>query len=192
MRSESPERDRLLRTASALFYRHGLTNVGINRIIDEANIARMTLYNNFEGKIELVLEYLRMASRKRIDMILTAFEECGTPEEKVRAFFGIAEGLAMEPDFRGCCFINAAAQVSDPEGAVHRIAKAHKACIRSLILNDILKAVETQEAPDLAEQILALWDGAIVEAYIQRTSEPVRASLRAALTLLRAATSQAT
>lgn len=190
MQSGSPQRDRLVEVAATLFYRHGLTNVGINQITDEANVARMTLYNNFVNKEALILDVLELQSRRRQEQILSAIKKHKTSRGKLKAFFQVAEHLAEEPDFRGCAFINAALQMSDPDSAIHGVVLAHKAWIRSMILKDILADVALPNAPMRAQTMLALWDGAIVESYIQRSKEPVRASLWAALALLGAASSR--
>ena len=150
----------------------------------------MTLYNNFLNKDALILEVLELQSQRRQEQILSSLEKHKTSKEKLKAFFMVAERLAGEPDFRGCAFINAALQMSDPDSAVHRVVQAHKAWIRSMILKDILADVALPNAPMQAQTMLALWDGAIIESYIQRSKEPVRASLRAALALLHAASTR--
>lgn len=190
MQSGSPQRDRLVEVAAELFYRDGVTNVGINKITNEADVARMTLYNNFSNKEDLILTCLELHSQRRQDMITAALSRCKVAEEKIKAFFQVAERLAKKPDFRGCAFVNAALQISDPDSPVHRVVRSHKEWIRSKISTDILADLTAPNAPRLAEQMLALWDGAIVETYIQQSREPVQASCSAAVTLWHAETAR--
>ncbi|OAB56687.1 hypothetical protein AY600_02300 [Phormidium willei BDU 130791] len=184
-RRASPQRDRLVETAAALFHRDGLNAVGVNRLADEAAVARMTLYNNFPSKQALVLAVLDRQSSLRQGMIDSALAEAATAAAGVRAFFDLAARLARAPEFRGCVFINAAAQTSDPASPVHARVRAHKGWIRQRLTELLAKQVSTGAAPELAEQILLLWDGALMEAYLQGTPRPIAAAARAAEHLLR-------
>jgi AcrR family transcriptional regulator len=185
---QSP-RDRLIDTAAELFCRRGLPNVGINEVTDHAGVARMTLYNNFASKEDLALAaFERQVERRRI-MIDEQLERCKSVVRKIEGLFAVALRLALDTNFRGCAFINVAAQQADPTSRLHSLARAHKCWIKERI-QALIASAGVRSSQQLAQQILALWDGAVIETYIQGTDEPILAARDAAVTLVKAATSQ--
>jgi AcrR family transcriptional regulator len=122
----SEARTRLLGTASQIFYAEGIHSVGIDRIAAEAQVTRATLYRHFAGKDDLILAYLSgadQAIRGQVDTALTAGLPAG---ETARAIArGIADGI-RSAGFRGCAFLNAAAEYSDPVHPVHQLVLAHR------------------------------------------------------------------
>ncbi|CAL9656607.1 TetR/AcrR family transcriptional regulator [Streptomyces sp. enrichment culture] len=124
--STSEARSRLLDTATRIFYAEGIHSVGVDRIIVEAQVTRATLYRHFKGKEELILAYLRRADQG-IRGQVTAARAKGLPaDDTVRAVSrSIAEGI-RSPGFRGCAFLNAAAEYPDPEHPVHQAVLAHR------------------------------------------------------------------
>jgi AcrR family transcriptional regulator len=178
-------RDRLIDTAAALFYERGLPNVGINEVTDTAGVARMTLYNNFASKEDLALAAFERQAKLRRELIEKCLGASATPEDQLLAMFDVAEKLAAQPKFRGCAFINVAVQDPDPKCRMHELVRAHKDWIRARF-RDIAERAKRKRPEVLAQQFLALWDGAIVEAFIQGSTESVRASKLAARILLAA------
>jgi AcrR family transcriptional regulator len=179
-------RERLVETAAALFYRCGIPNVGINEVTERAGVARMTLYNHFASKEDLVLAALDLQSRRRREVVDALLSGSGSADRRLQGLFDVAAALAADPESRGCAVINACLQLPDPKGAIHAAVRAHKDWIR-LRVEDVLRVDGVKAAGGLAQQILALWDGAIIEGYIQQSDQPVKAARRAALLLLRAA-----
>ena len=57
-------RERILDTASRLFYDQGYQATGINQIIEEASIAKSSLYQHFRTKDDLLVAYLKIAERE--------------------------------------------------------------------------------------------------------------------------------
>lgn len=122
----SEARDRLLSTASRLFYTEGLHSVGVDRVIAEAQVTRATLYRHFRSKDELVVAYLTQADeaiRTRVDAARADVED---PDDLVRAVGrSIADDIQRD-GFRGCAFLNAAAEYPDPTHIVHQAVLAHR------------------------------------------------------------------
>ncbi|NEB90184.1 TetR/AcrR family transcriptional regulator [Streptomyces bauhiniae] len=125
-KSTSEARARLLDTATRVFYTEGIHSVGVDRIIAEAQVTRATLYRHFKGKDELILAYLQQADHG-IRGQVNAIRAQGLPAaETVRAVGrSIAEGI-QSPGFRGCAFLNAAAEYPDPAHPVHQAVLAHR------------------------------------------------------------------
>ncbi|WP_407496671.1 TetR/AcrR family transcriptional regulator [Pseudooceanicola sp. MF1-13] len=181
-------RDRLIETARVLFLRHGVPHIGINRVIDEANVARMTLYNHFPSKDALVAAVYEQEAELRRQSILTAQAAHDTPVAKVSALFDIALELAREKGFRGCAFVNLAIETAAADGSLHALAKAHKEWIRANVL-DCLPSEMFADPATLARQVVVLWDGGIVGAYVTQSVTPIKAARDAAQALMRAAAS---
>src|SRR3954454_24645098 len=107
----SAGRERLLRTASELFYAEGIRAVGVDRVIEVAGVTRATFYRHFPSKDTLVVAYLRAVH----DAARTvAGDKPG--EQRLRRVVGTMSELVCAPGFRGCSFINAAAEFADPDG----------------------------------------------------------------------------
>ncbi|MBV8918433.1 TetR/AcrR family transcriptional regulator [Bradyrhizobium sp.] len=178
-------RDRLIDTAADLFYDRGMPNVGINEVTERAGVARMTLYNNFDSKEALALAAFEQHSETRRTLIEQHLARAQTPSDGVKAMFDISEQFAAEPGFRGCPFINVVVQDPQPEGPMHALVRAHKAWIRAKF-RDIAARAGHRKPDTTAQQLLALLDGASIEAFIQGGVEPIRAGRQAAEILLSA------
>lgn len=179
-------RDRLLQTARNLFVKSGVPNVGINTVTETAKVARMTLYNNFASKDELVLAVFKAEAEDRRKSIKSLQSQLEGPIEKTMALFLLAQELAALRDFRGCAFINLSIGASAPESSFHRVARDHK----HWVLQNIRQQLPEDAFKDrdlLSEQILVLWDGGIVGAYVHQSVRPILAARAAAQALLRIA-----
>src|SRR3974390_1599291 len=123
--SVSPQ-DRILQTAAELFYRLGIHSVGIDRIIEESGVAKMTFYRHFPSKARLIAEYLAQKEQnwQRFVAQFTG-DAAKTPEAKLLAIFDALEVAIEDPGFYGCPFIKALAEFG-PErkepGVKHKIA----------------------------------------------------------------------
>ncbi len=103
-------RERLVDAASTLFYRDGINDTGIDRIIARAGVAKASLYNNFAGKDELVAAYLE----RRLAQVARLLDELAAAHpaaQRVDAFLERLEGAARRGSLRGCAFANAAVEV---------------------------------------------------------------------------------
>jgi len=181
-----PTEDRLIETARELFLRDGVPQTGINKVIEKAEVARMTLYNNFASKADLILAVFEREAQLRRDAIQIAQEDLDGPFERILALFLVAKDVASQRGFRGCAFINLAIEAAAPDSALHALAQQHKAWITNNIRAQLGDGVFAD--PDvLADQIAVLWDGGIVGAYVHQSDRPIRSAREAAQTLMRAA-----
>jgi AcrR family transcriptional regulator len=100
-------RERLLAAANELFYNEGVHTVGIDRIIEQAGVAKASLYNTFGSKDELVRAYLDVRYASVTERITAAVERYSTPRERLLAVFEGQGELFAQPDYRGCAFARA-------------------------------------------------------------------------------------
>lgn len=154
-----PARDRVLGTATALFYGQGIRAVGIDRIIAEAGVAKATFYHHFATKDALVAAYLTEQSRLQREAMdrLTGL----APRAAVLAFFEAVADSTRDPVFRGCQFVNAAAEFPDPDHPVRRVVADHRAWLRGVLRGWV--AADGCDDPDLvADLLVVLRDGLVV------------------------------
>ena len=164
-RSHPQSVERLVDTATVMFNRFGIHATGIDRILAEAGVARMMLYNHFGSKDGLVREVLLRESRlwfERLDRRLATAP--ATRREKVAAYFDTLRSWFSEPDFKGCAFINAVGESSIRNDCVTPIAKTHRdanvAYVRGLLGSDD----PVSEA--LAETIVTIANGVTVDVMV--------------------------
>ena len=127
-------------TASRLFYTEGIRAVGVDRVMAEADVARGTFYRHFEGKDDLVRAYLEAKDQGIRALLAEAREGLGDPAVFLAA---VAHGIGEElcgPGFRGCPFINAAAEYPERDSAVHQAVLAHRAWFHE-VLQDAFQQV---------------------------------------------------
>ena len=123
----SEARERLLATASRLFYREGIRAVGVERILAEAPATRATFYRHFPSKEDLVVAYLRGVDADMRAGAQAAIEAGPSPADALRAIgTAVADSLAS-PEFRGCAFLKAAAEYPDPDDRVRQVILEHRA-----------------------------------------------------------------
>ncbi|MCP4327600.1 MAG: TetR/AcrR family transcriptional regulator [Alphaproteobacteria bacterium] len=160
------KRDQLVAAATRLFCREGFHATGVDRILEEAGVAKMTLYNHFRSKDDLILEVLSARSAAFRDW---AFAEVArradAPRDRLLAFFDVLDEWFHHGDFRGCAFVNAAAEYGDPNSPPHRAAAEHKHAVGAY-LRDLAAAAGAADPARLAEELMLLVEGAISLAHV--------------------------
>ncbi len=180
----SSKREKLVETALDLFYRQGFHATGIERILAESGVAKMTLYNHFRSKDELILAALRLRDEQFRNSFMQAVEKkAGNPVDRLLAVFDVMEDWFKSEGFRGCMFINASAEFADPGDPVRAASAEHKRLMLSYV-GDLASDAGAREAGELAEQICLLMEGAIVLAHVMGRTEAARQAKRAAEVLI--------
>src|SRR5436305_4519517 len=114
-RETSEPRQRILETADRLFYQEGIRAVGIDRIIAEAGVAKMSLYNHFPSKDDLILAVLEYREGNVLKFFRSSMERhANKAKSQLKAFFAALKDFFESPGFRGCPFQNAAVELADP------------------------------------------------------------------------------
>ncbi len=159
-RTRGSARDKILATAGDLFYRYGFRAVGIDTVIAEAGVAKMTLYKHFASKDDLIVAYLERSNEAFWgwwDAVTEPFAD--DPRRQLGAVFEGVARLANSPGCLGCTFTVAAGEFPDPEHPGHRVARAHKQEVLGR-LERLAAAANLREPQVVAEQLLLLMDGA--------------------------------
>lgn len=186
--TSSPKRDHLMATAWRLFYRDGFRAVGIDTILAEAGVAKMTLYNHFPSKEELIVALLEQRDRAFRASIAAKVGTAGrSPTRRLMAVFEWLEEWFGSDDFKGCAFIRALSEYPDPGHAIHRTAWRHKVAVRAM-LAELCAEAGARDPAALAEALSLLIDGAIVAAHATQSVAPAAAARTGAAALLKLAT----
>jgi AcrR family transcriptional regulator len=156
----SEARSRLLNTALRIFYAEGIHSVGIDRIVAEAQVTRATLYRHFLGKEELVVAYLTEVDGMMRAQAAHAAAQGHSPADTLQALAqAIAEGI-RSPEFRGCAFLNAAAEYPDPDHPVHQAVLAHREWFQTTV-TELFAQLKKTTAEPAARHYVMLRDGAM-------------------------------
>jgi len=178
-------RERLLQAAGELFYEDGVNSVGIDRVIEHAGVAKASLYSSFGSKEELVRAYLQARHERRRERIQIKLATCHTPRERVLGIFDVLGEITADPGFRGCAFVRTSAE-SRSSGAVREICDESRAWLRGLF-RECLSDAGAPNPDTLSQQLVLLYDGAIVSAQMDRDPTAARAARDVALALFDAA-----
>jgi AcrR family transcriptional regulator len=156
----SPARERILETAFRLFYAHGIRAVGIDRIIAESGVAKATLYKHFAAKDDLVVAYLDRVDGIWGAQLRQAAEAAGArPADQLVGMFDALTSACRRDGYRGCAFINAAAE-SEAGTPVHDRTVVHKEQVRAWV-RDLAAAAGAREPEGLARALTLLLDGGL-------------------------------
>ena len=159
-------REELVESAMRVFYRHGFHASGLESILEEGGISRMTLYNHFKSKDELIVAALRRRDEIfRNRMMKFVDSKAKAPLERLLAVFDFHEQWFTGKDFCGCMFINASAEFADPQCAVRRVAAEHKRSI-ARYLADLCRQCGLSGPELIADQLNLLLEGAIVTGQV--------------------------
>ena len=157
----SEARSRLLGTASRIFYAEGLHSVGVDRIITEAGTTRATFYRHFPGKEDLVVSYLEEADRTLRERCAAARASTGSAEDALRAVAADIAADIRREGFRGCAFLNAAAEYPDAAHPVRRRIAEHRDWFLGGV-TDLLGQVGHGSGGPAGRHFVMLRDGAMV------------------------------
>jgi len=175
-------RDRILDTASTLFYREGVHAVGVDLVVKESGIAKTSLYRHFGSKDALVAAFLEREDADfwgQWDAI--ADRHRGDPEGELKALLEWMEERLRRPGYRGCPQLNVAAELPDPNHPARLVAAAHKVRMRRH-LSAIAKRMGLKQSQEIGLQLALAFDGAFISAPFgggQQLADTLRKTVRA-------------
>lgn len=162
--SGSATRARILAVATELFYAQGIRATSADRIIEQVGITKVTFYRHFRTKSDLVVAYLQTQAAAEQVWMETSRRQ-GDPIGSLRELATGIGSVSCRPGFRGCAFINAAAEFSDPDDPVRTIIDGH----RRWMLDEFAAIAADAGVDDVdsaARQLMILRDGAMVNGYL--------------------------
>lgn len=176
--------ERILQAATELFYSQGIRATGVDTIVKAANTTKMSLYKYFPSKDDLILAFLR---KRDADFTVWFVEQVNsradTPQAKLLAIFDVIEEWMAIPEFRGCAFINAAAEFPIEGNPVHQVSAEFYDNFRRYITS-LAQECGAKSPEILALQLSLLIEGAIVSEQMKRHSGSASHAKQAAIILI--------
>ncbi|MDD5276186.1 MAG: TetR/AcrR family transcriptional regulator [Methylovulum sp.] len=178
--------EKILLAASELFYSQGVRATGVDAIAKAANTTKMSLYKYFPSKDDLVVAFLRKRDEDfRTWFVAQVDDKAANPKEKLLAVFDVLDEWLAIPEFRGCAFINAAAEFPLEGNPVHQVSAEFYDKFRCYIA-DLARQCGSNYPENLALQLSLLIEGAIVSEQMKRHSGVAGQARQAAIVLIEA------
>lgn len=183
-RPKVPAADRILRAASEMFYREGIRAVGVDAIAAGADVTKKSLYDNFGSKDALVAAYLRARDERwRAWLVGFVDQQGGTPRERLLATFDALEGWIEKENFRGCGFVNAAAEFPHDGHPARDVVMDQKSWLRGYLMQ-LASEGRASDPERLAEQLMILHEGANVASSLDISADAAQRAREVAALLV--------
>jgi AcrR family transcriptional regulator len=178
-RKTNAHAERILAAADKLFYLHGIRAVGVDAVAEEAGVSKRTLYNHFPTKDDLIAAYL-------VGRFKHIAPSDAPAREQILGYFERLEHEFERPDFRGCAYVNAVCELSDPKHPAAGIALKFKEQRREWY-RTLLERLGVADPDALARQLQLLAEGALSTNLVWGDPTLARAAREAAAVLIDAA-----
>ena len=180
-------RERIVETASRLFYFNGYNQTGINQIIEEAGVAKASLYQHFRSKEDIAVEYLVRRHAMWMGKLNTCVGECKTPVDKIIGSFDYLIEWLTEVDFRGCGWQNIIVDLPEDHNKIKDQAIYHKNELRNWV-HELLAPDQDYLKDDykqIGDEVIVLIEGAIILSQIQHNAWPINTAKSACVRILK-------
>jgi AcrR family transcriptional regulator len=178
------KRQHIIETAYGLFKRFGFHATGIDRIIAEAEVAKMTMYRHFPSKDGLIVEVLDWRWQRFERQLDRLSEGATTPEQKIATVFDWYERWFDSPEFHGCLFQHALAEFGDPDHAVFAAVTRQKTALNRRMRDTLAESMPDDRAESIATALFLLIEGATLLAQMGQGKAAMRSARSAAASIL--------
>ena len=161
------KKDDIISTALRLFNSHSYNSIGVDRIISESGVAKMTFYKYFPSKAKLIEECLNRRNMNLQESLEAAIAEC-QPEnyiDHIKTIFFWYNAWFHTEDFNGCMFQKAVEEISKLYPSTIRPAIEYKEWLNGK-LKSALEGLGIEQAIQLATLLASLLDGMTIQAQI--------------------------
>lgn len=173
-------RERILETASKLFYSQGYQATGVNEVIKQSGVAKATFYSHFPAKEDLCLAYLEMHSQAEKDSLMAAVRQKRTARSRFLAVIEAIMPWLEVNNLRGCEYLNTVAEVPDPNSPLRRKGQAHYEWLRGFIRELAGELVDSDpkyaglDAGKLADDYMVTLAGSIALTEVYHDTWPIK------------------
>ncbi|MFD6141199.1 TetR/AcrR family transcriptional regulator [Promicromonospora sp. NPDC060271] len=180
-------RERLIEAANELFYAQGLRAVSVDKVIERAGTTKVTFYRHFQSKDDLIVAYLESRAALERDGVDAAIAYGkGDVDVSLGLMADHTGAAACSPGFRGCPFINAAAEYPDPDSAVRKLVDAHRDWWTSAF-ERLVAPLGLADPAAIADDLMLLRDGIMVAGYLGEPTRVAASFLRSCQAVIRCA-----
>jgi AcrR family transcriptional regulator len=181
-------KERIIATASDLFYNNGYNQTGINQIIAEAGVAKASMYQHFRSKEDIAVAYLKQRHINWMGSLIDFVSSADSNKEKLIMSFDFLKTWLDEVNYRGCGFQNIICDLPQDQQKIKDQVVLHKNDLKELVYKLLKEDVDytNSEAEALGNELLVLMEGSIILSQIQNRNWPILAAKNAGIKLLSA------
>jgi AcrR family transcriptional regulator len=178
-------RDRLLDVAIDLFYTHGFNAVGLDQVLEAAGVTKTTFYKHFDSKEDLMEQAVRTRDQWEAQAWGRAIRERGgdNPRSQLLALFDVLDQWFNAPDFRGCIFLNTAAEFPNPNDPIHKAAASYKQQTRQGFAQ-LAQAAGASDVETFADHFTLLVEGTLIMRQVHGRNDAARVAKKMAAQLV--------
>lgn len=166
-------KDRLIDTATELFYEQGYNRTGINEILMKSGVAKASMYQHFRSKEEICLEFLRKMDREHKVAFKEKLNEYPVGKERILGIFDYVQSFYERENYRGCWCINTLAEISDGNQILMEEIRGQKILARKFFKNLIAENLPESDADSLGDSLYLLYDSALSESLLFGKDWPI-------------------
>ncbi|ASZ14141.1 TetR/AcrR family transcriptional regulator [Chitinophaga pendula] len=174
MKKASDPKTRILETAGELFYKQGYHATGINQVIQEAEVARASLYLHFPSKEALLIAFLEKRHTYWFERLHNYIATAKSPRQQLLAAFDFLQAMNEEEDYRGCAFLNILSEMNSQDQEALSLIRSHKQDLRDFLAN-----LMEGTSPSAKKQVYLLFEAAIVESQLFHDAWPITEAKKA-------------
>jgi len=187
MKAALSPKERILEVAHRLFYTQGYHQTGINQILDEAGVAKASLYQHYGSKDELGLAYIKKVQENWYKYLYTYLDRKTTPRQKILAAFDWLRANMTESRFNGCRFLNLLAEIDNAGGPMQKAILKHKSQLRGIFKT--LAAEHMAQGgkcliPQVHETLYLLYEAGAASSKVYHDAWPIVAARKTAAALV--------
>ena len=173
-RNPIPVKERLIETASRLFYEQGYNSTGINQILKEAGVAKASMYDHFQSKEDICIAYLKQMDEQFVYNLTQYVNQREVGKAKVLAVFDFLSDFYNAENFRGCWCLNTMAEIPQDDERIKAEIRSQKQSLREIIQQLVSENLEVKAGDTLADELYLLYEGALMESYLYGDEWPIR------------------
>ncbi|MEP3209316.1 MAG: TetR/AcrR family transcriptional regulator [Maribacter sp.] len=179
-------KERIIATASDLFYNQGYNQTGINQIIEEAGVAKASMYQHFRSKEDIAVAYLVARHAMWMRKLEESVAKKKSPKHEVIGVFDYLREWLTAVNFRGCGWQNIITDLPEGHTKIKDQAIFHKNELRNVVRQKLVQEEEfsSKKAKELGDQVMVLVEGAIILSQIQKDTWPIVTAKKACKRLL--------
>ncbi len=182
----TPAGQRILDTASHLFYWYGIHKIGVERIARDADVTKKTIFDRFKSKDLLTAAYLQRRDlmwRTRIRTAIDALPDNSSAKAMILASFDALDGWVADENPRGCAFVNALAEITSPDHPGFKIIRSQKLWLIGFY-EQLARYAGLERSHQVSEQLMILYEGALVANSADVFQSPVKTARTIAAQIL--------
>lgn len=177
-------KEKLITTASDLFYQNGYNNTGINEVIEKAQVAKASLYAHFKTKDDLCVAYLQHRENKFLNDLKASIKSKPKGKLKLLGLFDYLREVYRQDDFKGNCSSNILAEIPKGKNKIHEEVAKQRSNLRNYISELVEKNSENKHPEKLINKLLLLFEGAHTQSYTEQDTWPIKEAKDIALYLI--------